>query len=473
MKTVCIIMLGSTLHALFATIISFLIGLPGAYCVARYALPYKRWLLSLCTIASMIPTKLVASSLALWVHASGSWAIITAYCMLNIPFVIAVCEGMFRYRDVTIEELAWDAGATWSYAYRSVVLPTLWPSIRSLAGLIFILCFTNVSIPLILGNHPWHYTFDMMLYESHAAGLYDECALYGALRILIKACILYTCTAGSISVIPTICHAQSVRVLPLHNARGWYGYWVAILIFLSAPWFTMARALWHWIFSAHHYHASIYDALLHSAQGACIGGSLAVIIGYGVLLLSLEKRRHLITIITMIPFLLGSVGCGIAALLGVHYGMYSPACAAIIAYGCLYYPYVFRILSMHMPLYDTRWHEIARSYGATRLDIQRYHILPFLHAGLLRAWYVVCILGFTEVGAGAVLAQQGWITMPVLMRQHISHGQYDVAWGLYGLTVAVVLALWLALYGAMKALGYFLIFLRWVTVFVKQQDVGL
>ncbi len=471
MKTVCIIMLGSTLHALLATIISFLVGLPGAYCLARYALPHKKWLLSFCTIAAMIPTKLVAASLVLWFHAYGSWAIITAYCMLNIPFVIAVCEGMFRYRDITIEELAWDAGATWMYAYRSVVLPTLWPSLRALAGLIFILCFTNVSIPLILGNHPWHYTFDMMLYESHAAGLYDDCALYGVLRILIKASILYTCTAGSISVIPNISHAQSVRTLPLDKA--WYGYWIAICIFLSAPWITMARALWHWIFSAHHYHVSLYAAFAHSAQGACIGGSLAVIIGYGVLLFSFEKRRHLIAIITMIPFLLGSVGCGIAALIGVQCGMYSPGSAAIIAYGFLYYPYVFRILNMHMPLYDARWHEIARSYGATRLDIQRYHILPFLQDGLLRAWYIVCILGFTEVGAGAVLAQQGWITIPVLMRQHISGGQYDAAWSLYGLTVAGVLALWLALYGAMKALGYFLIFSRWVvTVFVRWQDVG-
>jgi ABC-type Fe3+ transport system permease subunit len=470
MKTVCIIMLGSTLHALLATIISFIIGLPGAYCLARYALPYKKWLLSLCTIAAMIPTKLVAASLVLWFHASGSWAIITAYCMLNIPFVIAVCEGMFRYHDVTIEELAWDAGATWTYAYRSVVLPVLWPSLRALAGLIFILCFTNVSIPLILGSHPWHYTFDMMLYESHAAALYDDCALYGVLRIIIKGCILYTCTAGSISVIPQISHAQAVRTLPLHKA--WYVYWIAILIFLSAPWITMVRALWYWILNGHQY-APLYDALLHSAQGACIGGSLAVIIGYGVLLLSLEKRRHLIAIITMIPFLLGSVGCGIVALIGVQCGMYSAASAAIIAYGFLYYPYVFRILNMHMPLYDARWHEIARSYGATRLDIQRYHLLPFLQDGLLRAWYIVCILGFTEVGAGAVLAQQGWITIPVLMRQHISDGQYDAAWGLYGLTVAVVLALWLALYGVMKAAGYFLIFLRWVPVFVKRQDVGL
>lgn len=473
MKTVCIIMVGSTFYALLATLLSFLMGLPGAYCIARYALPYKKWLLSICTIASMVPTKLVASSLALWLHASGAWAIIVAYCMLNIPFVIAVCQGLFRYHDQTIEELAWDAGATRTYAYRTVLLPILWPSIRSLAGLIFILCFTNVSIPLILGKNPWHYTFDAMLCESHAAGGYRDCILYALLTIIIKIGLLYGCTAGNKPFIPINCHAKLVRVKPLVHAREWYFYWMFILIVLSAPWLTMMRAVWHWMFHTSSCYASIYDAFLHSAEGACIGGLLALLIGYIIVVLSLETKHPMVTIITMIPFLLGSVGCGIAALIGVKCGVYSPSLAAIIAYAFLYYPYVFRILKMYMPHYDTRWHDIARSYGATRWDIQRYHILPFVNAGLLRAWCFVCIVGFTDVGAGAVLAQHGWITIPVLMRQHISHGQYDAAWSLYGLTVAGVLGLWLALYGAMKVLDCFSIFLRWVIVFAKRQGVRL
>jgi len=471
MKTVVIIMIGSTLHALLATFISFVVGLPGAYSLARYAFPHKKLLLSLCTIASMMPSKLIASSIILWLHGSGSWAIIAAYCMLNIPFVIAASIGIFMYRDLTIEELAWDAGATWYQAYRSVVLPALRPSLLSLAGLIFVLCFTNVSIPLILGNHPWHYTCDMMMFECQNAGLYDQCALYAALRMIIKASILYTCTVGTISPIPAVTNAVSARAMPLCNAYGWSAYWIFVLMLLSAPWLTMMRSLWHWASSTHHYTQTVYEALLHSAQGACFGGCIAVVAGYVLLVFSLDSNRHYITVITMIPFLLGSVGCGIASMIGVQCGIFSPLAAAIIAYGCIYYPYVYRILSMHMPLYDARWHDIARSYGATRWDIQRYHILPFVRAGLLRAWCMVCVLGFSEVGAGAVLAQQGWITMPVLMRHYITQGQHQEAWALYGVSVVIILALWLALYLVLKLLDYYLLSVHWATAAVRQKDV--
>jgi thiamine transport system permease protein len=468
-------MIGSTVHALLATVISLLVGLPGAYCLARYAIPYKSLLISLCTIASMMPTKLVASSIALWLHGSGSWAIILAYCMLNIPFVIAVCVGIFMYRDATLEELAYDVGATWYHAYRSVVLPTLWPSIISLAGLIFVLCFTNVSIPLILGTNPWHYTCDMMLYQCHAQGAYDQCAIYGALRIFVKACILYRCTLSGISVIPAITNTVSVRAIPLCNAAWWYGYWIMIVALLSAPWVTMTRSLGYWAFGSYQYTAAVYDALLHSMQGACIGGCIAVIIGYFVLVLSLERGKHFITMLTMIPFFLGSVGCSIACIMGVQCGIYSPLVAAALCYSIMHYPYVYRILSMHMPLYDARWHDIARSYGATRWDIQRYHILPFMRSGLMRSWYLVCILGFTEVGAGAVLAQGGWITMPVLMRQYVVQGQYEEAWALYGLSVGAVLLTWLALYLLVKVLDWLLKFLRYVMVhlivFARRQRV--
>ncbi len=460
MKTVVIIMLGSTMHALLATIISFVVGLPGAYYLARYAMPYRSFVLSACTIASMMPTKLVASSIVFWFHGSGSWAILVAYCMLNIPFVIAVCVNIFTYRDATIEELAYDAGATWYQAYRSVVLPILWPSIISLAGLIFVLCFTNVSIPLILGNNPWHYTCDMMMVECHARGAYDLCALYGALRIIVKAFILYRCTAGGISVIPPLSHAVAVRAIPVSNAGWWSVYWIAVAALLSAPWFTMFRALWQWPQGEFSVSPGVYNALVHSVHAACIGGCIAVLFGYLLLLLSLEKSRSLIALLTMIPFFLGSVGCSIASIVGVRCGIYSPLVAAIICYSIMYYPYVYRILSMHMPFYNPRWHEVARSYGATRWDIQRHHIIPFIRSGLLRAWYLVCVLGVTEVGAGAVLAAEGWITMPVLMREHIAQGQYEQAWALYGLIVLVLLIASLLLFLVGLLLDHVLIFLR-------------
>lgn len=473
MKTVIIIMIGSTVHALFATVISLIVGVCGAYCMARYTMPYKSLLLSFCTIASMMPTKLVASSIVLWLHGSGSWAIILAYCMLNIPFVIATFTGILAYRDVTIEELARDAGATRYQAYRSVVMPTMWPSILSMSGLIFILCFTNVSIPLILGNNPWHYTCDMMMYNAHINGVYDQCALYGVLRIIVKLLVLYTCTLSGMSIIPASTHAVSARVLPLRN-RGWWSlYWMIVLFLLSAPWLMMVRSLWRYFSLAHAYSAAVYHALYHSMQTACLGGCVAIGIGYCVLIFSFRQTSRFITIITMIPLLVGSVGCSIASTFGVQCGIYSPIASAILCYGIMYYPYVYRILSMHMPLYDARWHDVARSYGATHWDIQRHHIIPFLRAGLLRSWYVVCILGFTEVGAGAVLAAQGWITMPVLVREHIARGQYEEAWALYGLTVLFVLLLWCGIFFLSTVVHQFLRFLRRANTCVNEKRVRL
>lgn len=468
MKTVLITVIGSSLHALVATVISLVVGLPGAYCLARYKFTGSTIIIMFCVIAAMMPTKLIASSLVLAGSNGGSLSIIYAFCIVNIPFVISVLSGIIAHADRTLEELARDAGATWYQAMRSVVVPTIWPSLCSIAGLIFVLCFSNSSIPLILARTPWQRTCDMMIYDAQRYDAYHLCAIYTAVRVFVKGVILYWCTLSGLRSVSYTMHSVRIYRTTLQHTRWWLLYWFGIAVLIARPWMIVYRSFGCIIRGAH---AIPCIPLYNSMYVAGMSSIGAILIGTVLLLRTTKRNRSVIIGVTMIPFLLGSVSCSIACIIGVRCGWYSPCFAAILGYTFVYYPYVYRILSARMAAYNAQWHELARSYGASVWDIYRDITIPFLRSGLLVSWCSVYVLGFSDVGMSVVLADEGWITIPALIREYAAQQDHDALWILYGYTVLSIIMLWCALWFLWYVVDRFLIFLRWAVAYVSRQDV--
>jgi thiamine transport system permease protein len=172
-------------QAALSTLLTVLIGLPGAYIFARYTFPGKSLLHALTTVPFVLPTVVVAVAFTALLGPRG-WlnlalmglfgleqpplnlqgtltAILLAHVFYNATLVVRMVGTQWANMDPTLVEAARTLGASRWRAFREVTLPLLTPSLGAAALLTFIFCFTSFGVVLILGGG--HYaTLEVEIY---------------------------------------------------------------------------------------------------------------------------------------------------------------------------------------------------------------------------------------------------------------------------------------------------------------------
>lgn len=181
-------------QALLSTLLTLLLGLPGAYIYARYDFPGKRVLTALTTVPFVLPTVVVAAAFTAVLGPRSplnlllmGWlglaqppldlryslaAILTAHVFYNYTLVLRMVGGFWANLDPRLVEAARSLGASPWRAFREVTLPLLMPALGAAALLVFIFCFTSFGVVLILGG-PRFATLEVAIYRQtiHFANL--------------------------------------------------------------------------------------------------------------------------------------------------------------------------------------------------------------------------------------------------------------------------------------------------------------
>jgi len=180
--------LGFTLgQATLSTLVTVLLGLPGAYIFARYDFPGKALLRALTTIPFVLPTLVVAAAftaligprgllnLALMdllhldappIHLLNTFTIIIiAHVFYNYTLVLRIVGGFWAHLDPRLEEAARVLGADRRRAFWNVTLPLLMPAVLAAALLVFIFDFTSFGVVLVLGG-PRFATLEVEIYRQ-------------------------------------------------------------------------------------------------------------------------------------------------------------------------------------------------------------------------------------------------------------------------------------------------------------------
>ncbi|HSF83125.1 MAG TPA: iron ABC transporter permease [Anaerolineales bacterium] len=196
-------------QALISTLLTLLIGLPGAYLLARYRFRGKSLLQAFMGIPFVLPTVVVAAAFnALlgprgWVNlllmswfdlsqppvqfVNSLWAILVAHVFYNTTIVLRMVGDFWAHLDPRLEQAAQVLGANrWSTLSR-ITLPLLFPAISAAALLVFIFDFTSFGVILILGG-PRFATLEVEIYYQ-TISLFNL-PLAAALSILQLLCTL-------------------------------------------------------------------------------------------------------------------------------------------------------------------------------------------------------------------------------------------------------------------------------------------
>jgi thiamine transport system permease protein len=160
-------------QAALSTIITLIVGLPGAYLFARFDFPFKRILRALTLIPFILPTVVVAAGFEALLGARG-WinlgllqsglirepisflhtlgAILLAHVFYNTSIVLRLVGNAWERLDPRLPAAARVLGAGPRQAFTRVTLPLLAPHILAAAALVFLFDFTSFGVILILGG---------------------------------------------------------------------------------------------------------------------------------------------------------------------------------------------------------------------------------------------------------------------------------------------------------------------------------
>lgn len=144
------------------TVVSVLLGVPGAYVLYRCRFPGRGVLRAFVTVPFVLPTVVVGVAFRAllreggplgFLHLDGTFtAIVAALVFFNYAVVVRTVGGLWERLDPRPEQAARSLGASPARAFWTVTLPALTPAITSAASLVFLFCATAFGTVLVLGG---------------------------------------------------------------------------------------------------------------------------------------------------------------------------------------------------------------------------------------------------------------------------------------------------------------------------------
>jgi spermidine/putrescine transport system permease protein len=178
--------------AALVTLISVTIAFFGALAFARYQWKGRSLFQKLVLLPIFFPQSVLGLALLLWFNALGlqmSWITAAfAHLVWIIPVVTLVISIQVYSFDPTLEEAAFDLGATRIQVFREVTLPVLLPGIISGALFAFLLSWGN--FPLSLFTTGADTTIPEYLYAKMVAGYTPGVPVLGTVSTFGAAVIL-------------------------------------------------------------------------------------------------------------------------------------------------------------------------------------------------------------------------------------------------------------------------------------------
>jgi thiamine transport system permease protein len=467
--------LGFTIYqAALSTLLTLIVGLPGAYLFARYAFPGKRALHAFTTVPFILPTVVVAAgfeallgpggwiNLALqraglvdqpvvFLHTLG--AILLAHIFYNTSIVLRLVGHAWARLDPRLPEAARVLGAGRAQAFRRVTLPLLFPSILAAACLVFLFDFTSFGVILILGG-PAFSTLEVEIYNQTLRLLnLPAAALLSILQVLFTLALIggssllsdragtvgakvgfrsarrpgsrtekiavasIIALIGALFLLPIVSPAASSFVR-LQGERGERGD--------VRPGVTLAyyRELF-----VNRRDSAFFATPIETARNSLLAASAtaAIALALGIpasVLLSRPRKAERV----LEPFLLLPLGTSAVTLgLGMLLVFSRPPLDFIrspwmlpIAHSLIAFPFVVRSLKPAFAGIPVRLREAAAALGASPLQVWRTVDLPIAARAIASAAAFAFAISLGEFGATSIIVRPEFPTMPVAIYRFLS-----------------------------------------------------
>jgi thiamine transport system permease protein len=465
-------------QAAVSTLLTLIIGLPGAYLFARYEFRGKSLLRALTAVPFVLPTLVVAAAFyallgprgwinlaamsifglsAAPIHLTNTiYAILLAHMFYNTTIVLRMVGDFWSHVDPRLNQAARILGATRLESFRKITLPLIGPAVTAAAILVFIFSFTSFGVILILGG-PRFATLEVEIYFQ-TISLFNL-PLAAALAIIQLACTL------AMMIIYTRLTNRFTRPLRLHSRRytqkrltTWKSRLIAgtiiiiLLTLLVAPLLALLtrsfvrlepergqRTIESPGLTLDFYRELSINrrsSLFYVPPTTAIGISLGYAFTTVILALAIgipaawALARHsgrsinkLLDPIIMLPLGTSAVTLGLGFIIALNKPPLDLRASPIlvpIAHTLVAFPFVVRSLTPSLRSIQPRLRHAAALLGASPGHVFRRIDLPLIGRALLVAAAFAFTISLGEFGATALIARPEYPTIPLMIYRFIS-----------------------------------------------------
>ena len=442
-------------QAVLSTMLTLVVGLPGAALFARYSFAGKRVIWAALVVPFVLPTVVVGIAFLGVIGPSGSlgvdlsgtvWAILLAHLFFNYAIVVRTVGGFWASLDAGPVEAAEVLGASPVRAFREVTWPLLRPAVAAAASIVFLFSFTSFGVVLILGG---------VRNRTLEVEIFDQTARF--LRLDVAAGLAVVQLVFVVVALAWFARTQQRRAVPLRPAaaatnaspvRGWKARsfvaanLLVMTVLLVVPLATLvARSLrapdggW----SAQYYRALStnprgstafvppVDAIANSLAFAAVATVLAVVLG-GLAAWGIAGRGggagwQWIDAGLMVPLGTSAVTVGFGFLLALGrppLDLRDSLWLVPIAHAVVAMPFVIRLLVPALRAIEPGLREAAAVMGASPARVWREVDLPLVGRALAAAAGFAFAVSLGEFGATVFLAQVDRPTLPVAIYRFLS-----------------------------------------------------
>jgi thiamine transport system permease protein len=465
-------------QAILSTLLTLVIGLPGAYLFAHYVFTGKSLLQALTSIPFLMPTLVVAAAFNSLVGPNG-WlniamkqlfhldspplqfnntlaAILIAHVFYNTAIVLRMVGDYWSHLDPHLGQAAQMLGANRWQTIRRVMLPVLSPAIAAAALLVFIFDFTSFGVILILGG-PRFATIEVEIY-------YQTISLFNLPMAAILCLIQLGCTLGLTLIYSRLTKRISVHLAlkshritqhPITTLRGKIlaGLLISMLLFLfilplaalairSITYMEPTRGLmdstssgitldYYRLLGTSHrgsiFFTSPIKAIGISLGYAAITTVLALALGFpAAIALSRQANSPVnqgMDALLMLPLGTSAVTLGLGFIVALDrppLDLRTSWLLIPLAHTLVAFPFVVRNLSPALRSIQPRIRQAATVLGATPNAVFRFIDFPLVGRAAFIAGAFAFTISMGEFGATSLIARPEYPTIPVTIYRLLS-----------------------------------------------------
>jgi thiamine transport system permease protein len=465
-------------QATLSTLLTLILGLPGAYLFGRFNFPGKSLLRAITGVPFVMPTIVVAAGFNALLGPNG-WmnsllmaitnttdppiqflntfnAILVAHVFYNTTIVLRMVGDFWSHLDPKLNQAAMILGAGRWVVLKEITLPLLMPVITAAALLTFIFNFTSFGVVLILGG-PKFATLEVEIY-------YQTISLFNlpmaSILSLFQLCctlgltLVYTRLSSSLSK-PLILRSQKNIQQRLTNwkIRLFAGVMIGLLLLLlTSPLLALAsRSVFSLEtrrdpsgevkrgFSLDFYQAlnqNRQESLFYVAPIQAIGISLSYAAATVVFALAIgtpaawalsrdQKSRlnRILDPILMLPLGTSAVTLGLGFIIALAYPPLDFRASPLlipIAHTLVSFPFVVRSLTPALRSIQPGVRQAAAVLGASPRQVLRHIDLPIVGKALIVAATFAFTISLGEFGASSLISRPEFPTIPIVIYRFLS-----------------------------------------------------
>jgi len=463
-------------QASLSTLLTLIIGLPGAWLFTHFDFPGKKTLKVLTTLPFILPTVVVAAGfnallgprgwvnlglMALFnlqtppVHFLNTFgAILTAHVFYNTTIIIRVVSDAWSQQNIRLNQAAKVLGASPWRTFTEITFPLLRPAILAATLLVFLFNFTSFGVVLMLGG-PQFATLEVEIYVQalHLLNL----PLASVLSMIQLGCtLLITIGHNRLSGNRDLTISPRSQVIGVRKPRkGLERLVVALLVItlfslLVAPLASLAlRSVvklepgrgergevargftlqFYRELGSNRFGSLFYVPPIQAARNSFIFALITILItiSLGILVAyALQQRtpiNHILDPLLMLPLGASAITLGLGFIIVFNRPPFSTFTFPIllpIAHSLVALPFIVRTLTPALQNIPSSLRNAARVLGAAPLRVWWEVDLPLLAPAVLVSIIFALTISLGEFGASAFLARPEYPTLPVAIYRYIS-----------------------------------------------------